>query len=646
MFYYEVAPADRLYHGDKLLTYSHDTELQVGELVVVTLQTKTITAIVIQSVKKPSFPVKTIAYCTGSRLPTEQHKLYRWVQEYYPYGLGICGSLFVPPALTLKKLPDQVGYNPVAIKANDLPLLTGQQSEVSTKIIESKVRTHIIHGDTGTGKTRLYIELAKNTVSNGKSVLMLTPEISLTPQLISRFQEAFTSVHVVHSQLSAAQRRDIWRTLEKSVEPQIIIGPRSALFLPLKGIGIIILDEFHESAYKQEQAPRYHATRVAAKLAELSEAKLVLGSATPPVEDYFYASSKDAAVYRLTEMPGKKPGKKTNVIVDMSQDSERSSYPLLSNTLLRTIKAALDRDEQVLIFHNKRGSSRTVLCQQCGWYATCSRCNIPYTYHADNHKFICHTCGKSEPTPNSCPTCRSNDIIFKGPGTKAITESLQKIFPEARIGRYDKDNTKEQTFSSQHAEIEQGNVDILVGTQLLAKGHDLPKLSVVGVLLAETGLQFPDYSSEERSYQLLHQIAGRVGRGHRTGIVILQTYNPQQRTLTAAEHKKNSWDSFYKDQLEERKQFAFPPFCYLLKIEIAKKNEKNTQVAAEKLAEELRSKHHSVQVLGPSPAFIAKQSGTWRWQIIVKANRRSELLSMIKQLPKSCSYDIDPLSLL
>lgn len=646
MFYFEVAPADRQYHGEKFLTYEHPEMLVVGQLVVVTLQAKAITGFIIKAVPRPAFKTKSISRTTNLIIPQPQLQLYRWIHEYYPYGLGATGSLFVPPALKTAKLPEQTTCAPTAIKPVEQPALTSEQSSALHQILDSSAQTHIVHGDTGTGKTRLYTELTQAIVSQSKSALILTPEISLTPQLIQRFEEVFSKVHVVHSRLTAAQRREIWRSVAQADGPQIVIGPRSALFLPLKNIGVIIIDEFHDGAYKQEQAPRYHALRVAARLARAHSAKLVLGSATPPIEDYFYATTKGAPVYRLTEIPTKNEVHRTTKIVNLSHESERSGHPLLSTTLIAAITDALARGEQALIFHNKRGSSRSVLCQSCGWFATCNRCNIPYTYHGDSHTFICHTCGKTESTPNNCPDCGSEQIIFKSPGTKAVAESLSKIFPKARIGRYDKDNSSEDSFTATHDSVQRGDVDILVGTQLLAKGHDLPNLSLVGVLLSETGLQFPDFTSEERSYQLLHQLAGRVGRGHRGGTVILQAYNEQQKTLRAAEHKNDGWMDFYSEQLAERKLFGFPPYCYLLKIEIAKKTEKTAQSAAEKIAKELTDNFQNVTVFGPAPRFIAKQADLWHWQIIIKSSTRSALISVISSLPKNCSYDLDPASLL
>lgn len=648
MFFYEVIPADRSYHGQGFLTYSHDSKLALGQIVVVTLRAKSIVGFVIKEVAKPNFATKPIQSIIADLIvPEVSVAMFSWLHSYYPGPLGPYGSLFVPPSLTTKKLPDISSINPpTPIDDFKLPNLTKSQKEVIDKILSNKPQTHLIHGDTGSGKTRIYIELAKKTLAEKRSVLILVPEISLTPQMLTSFIDIFTNIHIVHSGITPSVRRETWRAIAAAKSPQIVIGARSALFMPLKNIGLIVVDEFHEAAYKQDQIPRYHATRVASKLASTQNAKLILGSATPPVEDYFYAVTKGSHIHRITEKPVNVSYGTTNHVVNLSDQSELSGYQLLSKTLIDGIRQSLEQKEQSLLFINKRGSSRLLLCQSCGWHASCERCNIPYVYHQDSHTLVCHTCGHQEKTPNNCPACKSEKIIFKNPGTKSIVDSLAKIFPKARIARFDKDNKKDDAFSAQYQKILSGEVDILVGTQLLTKGHDLPNLGLVGILLAESELQFPDFSSEERSYQLLHQLAGRVGRGHRPGKVILQTYNPGSPTIVAIEHKKNAWIEFYDLQLRNRRLFGFPPYVHLLKIEVGRANDKDALKACKKIYDDIDEKYKEVTIVGPAPAFIAKQNNRWYWQLAVKSKKRSILVDIARSLPGTCSYDIDPINLL
>jgi len=648
MNYYEVAPAERAYQGSELLTYFSDKPLKAGQVIVVKLRTTTMHAFIVKPVPKPPFRVSPIENVLENVvLKPIQLELFLWIKDYYPAGVGSIAGLFTPPSF-IKHAQDHL-VNDVKTTSKKIakPNLTNQQYAAVDQIIASKIQTHILHGDTGTGKTRVYTELAQKIIEQNKSVIILTPEISLTPQLFEQFNGVFDKVTMVHSDLTAANRRRLWMKIQSEDNPQIVLGPRSALFYPVNNLGLVVIDEFHDSAYKQDQAPRYNAIRTSAMLSKISGAKLVLGSATPPIEDYFYAVSKGAVVYRLTDMPLVTQRQKNLHIVDIGEKDELSKHPLLSKSLIGLIADKLEKNEQTMLFLNKRGSSRLVICQTCGWHADCSRCNIPYTYHLDQHMLMCHVCSQSTAAPNSCPVCRSSEILFKNPGTKAIVESLQKIFPKAKIGRYDKDNKKNETFSANQSLISAGDVDILVGTQLLVKGHDLPKLGLVGVLLAEGNLQFPDYNSEEKSFQLLHQVAGRVGRGHIEGDVVLQTYAPNSRIVSYVKHEKDDWINFYSQELQQRKKYNFPPFCFLLKIDVARKTEKTSEKFAQKIAHMIQAQFEEhVELLGPTPAFFYKRNNVFHWQLIVKSKSRSKLLLIIKTLPKSCTYDIDPISLL
>ncbi len=644
MYYYEVIPADRSYKGSGSLTYSSDLQLKSGQIIVVMLRTKKIKAVVTKKVNMPTFNVKPVyKVVTNSQLSKESLKFIDWISQYYAVPVSSVASLMLPPTTTISE--EKVSASPAEYLDANLPTLTMEQAKVLADIQSSNTRTHIVHGDTGTGKTRLYIELMKQCITDGKSAIILTPEINLTPQLLATLQKSFSMVHVVHSKITPAQRTKIWNSV-RSNQPHVLIGPRSALFYPIPNIGLIVVDEFHDSSYKQQQAPRYNAVRVSASLSRSHGARLILGSATPPVEDFFYAVSKGAKVHRLTEKAVTSTFTTTTVVVDLSDASEKSSHPLLSKTLIQSVRNTLDDNKQCLLFLNKRGTSRKLLCQKCGWSAICDRCNINYTYHEDSHSLVCHTCGESTGAPNNCAECKSSDIIFKSPGTKQIESSLRKLFPTARIGRYDKDNKTGDTFQENYEQIHSGKVDILIGTQLVVKGHDLPKLSLVSILLAEDALKFPDFSSEEKSFQLLHQVSGRVGRGHGSGTIILQSYG-NAKELSLLSEQKNSWETFYKRELIARQKYGFPPFRYLMKIELSRASEASAEKASRQLHKQLLGQcSDDVEILDPSPSFFSKRAGKWHWQVVAKSKKRASLIALLEHVPKTATTDLDPSTLL
>lgn len=646
MYYYELAPTDRTFHGDDFLTYQSPDSLEIGKIVVVKLRTKKVTAFVVKKVAKPSFSTKNIEQVTSYRVPAQLLGLWTWVNEYYPGPRGLTASLFTPPSIAVDKTKKELVVR-AEQKNYEQPPLTKEQQSAIKSINTSSISTTLLHGETGSGKTRVYIELAKQAVAKGKSVLVLTPEIALTPQLVRTFEDQFSNVQVTHSHLTPARRRKLWDALSRSSEPTIVIGPRSALFMPIPNIGLIAIDEFHESAYKNEQTPHYNAVRVAAKLAYIHGAQLVLGSATPSISEYFLAEQKQIPIIRMKEKALKADTQKTKfTLVNLSESEQRSSYPLLSQPLLGAIDSALAKNEQILLFLNRRGSARATVCQQCGWRALCIRCDLPMVYHQDDHYIQCHTCGRRDTAPNSCPECGHSELHFKSPGTKAITEYLTTRFPSAKIARFDKDNTSEERLDKRHHEAVSGDIDILIGTQLLAKGHDLPSLSLVGILLADSELLFPDFSSAERSFQLLHQIAGRVGRGHQANShVVIQTYNPESPAIDSLMHGID-WDEFYADELSERKQYGFPPFYHALKVEVARAQNNTAQTAIQTIADELLSTHSKIELVGPSPSFIAKRNNQYHWQLIVKAKNRALLVEIARALPARTTFDIDPLQLL
>lgn len=654
--------ASMRYQKMEPLTYASEQVLTSGMIVIVPLSRQQVLGFIHAKVNKPKFACKLIVRTLQDIvLPTENIKLFDWLQNYYPSGSGVTTQLFLPSSLITKKAETLNQETRVkrqeSRKSEELPELTVDQKSAITQIEANKNHHFLLHGETGSGKTRIYIERTKACLNSGKSALILTPEISLTPQLAQTFSEQFSDkVIIIHSNLTAKTRRELWLRIATSTEPIIVIGPRSALFSPLRNIGLIVVDEFHEPAYKQDQAPRYQAVRVAGQLANLHKAEIIYGSATPGITDYHLAEQTGIPIIRMLGQAKVEPQaesavgevKDSQVKIEVSNLTDKSDYsrnPYISNTLLSAIEESLAKKEQALIYLNRRGTARLVLCQDCGWQALCPRCDLPLTYHGDGHHLRCHTCGHQEQAPLSCPTCSSTELQYRTMGTKALVEVLQTMFPSARIQRFDTDLGVADRMDKHYQNIHAGNVDIIVGTQMLGKGLDLPKLSLVGVVAADTSLYMPDFTASERSYQLLHQVLGRVGRGHRAGRVIIQSYVPDNSVLQAA--VKKDYDAFYKAELIERKKFLFPPFCYLLKISASRKSSASAEKAITALHQVLQTTKLKVNLSDPAPSFYEHSHDLYHWQLVLKAKDRKELLKALKALPAgNWSYDLDPANLL
>jgi primosomal protein N' (replication factor Y) (superfamily II helicase) len=640
MYFYEVWVRSNRYHGSQALTYQSSEALSVGQLVQVPLQRETVTAFVTAQVAKPSFACKPLqAVMDLPPLPAALVQLGRWLQAYYPAPLGLVAQQLTP-AIT-KIAPDQAVPLPKP-DTKKLPPLTTEQQQALDRITHPD--TYLLHGKTGSGKTRLYISLVAKLMAKGRSSLILTPEISLTSQLVDRFTSVFGNrVVLMHSQLTPVERRTAWQRLLTSTEPLVVIGPRSILFSPLKNIGLIVLDESHEPAYKQEQAPHYQASRVAAKLRELHDATLVLGSATPSISDYYEAEQRGKPVVIMSQLAisSEQPVKIT--IIDLKDHGlfPRSNY--LSQPLVHAVEQALASGEQTLLYLNRRGTARVIICENCGWQALCPHCDIPLTYHGDAHELRCHVCNTIQSPPTVCPDCGQPSIVYKTIGTKAVVDEVRRLFPQARVQRFDTDNTKAERFEQHYEAVRRGDVDILVGTQLLAKGLDLPNLSVLGVLMADTSLQIPDYTAGERTYQLLTQVLGRIGRGHRGGQAFVQTYQPDNPVVQNA--VLADWPDFYKRELAERRVFKFPPFYYVLKLSVRRASAAAAAKAAQTFADSLDGSSALI-IEGPAPSLHEKIAGKYQYQLVIKATRRAELLAVIAKLPANWSYDIDPADLL
>jgi primosomal protein N' (replication factor Y) len=643
MYFYEVWVRSTAYRGSSALTYDSDVSLPVGAIVKVGLQRAAVWGVVVRIVGKPSFKTKPILEIPSvPPLPTQLLKLAEQLAMFYASPIGSVTGLVVPNDVTPrgKAVEDTA---PDASEIN-LPPLTIEQTKAVAAL--ATVGTHLLHGTTGSGKTRVYIELAKRALKAGRSSIILTPEISLTSQLAQRFKDTFhEQVVVIHSGLTPRERRLVWTLVAESERPLIVIGARSALFSPLHDVGLIVVDEAHEPAYKQEQAPYYHAVRAASMLSVLHKATLILGTATPTVAEFYLAEQKGIPIVTMQSLATKSEATINRVVVDLTDRSLFTRSQYISQPLIAALQHSLSIGEQGMLYLNRRGTARIILCDQCGWQALCPHCDLPLTYHADSHNIICHSCNFRGPAPITCPECGNPSVIYKSAGTKSIVDEVQRLFPEARVQRFDTDNLKAERLEQHYDAIARGEVDILVGTQLLAKGLDLPRLSTLGVIMADSSLAMPDFTSQERTYQLLSQVLGRVGRGHRDSTAIVQTYNITSPAIQAA--MNNDWPTFYKGELTEREKFAFPPFFFLLKLTCKRSTAKAAQAAAEKLQSTLQNMHRDILIEGPAPSFHEKTAGKYEWQLVLKAKKRSRLLQVIQELPTSgWSYDIDPINLL
>ncbi len=523
--------------------------------------------------------------------------------------------------------------------------------------------THLLHGVTGSGKTQVYIEAIYHTLAKGRSAIVLVPEIALTPQTVRRFRAHFGDrVAVFHSRMSAGERYDSWRKTWEG-KHKIVIGPRSAIFSPLKNIGLIIVDEEHEPSYKQtDQAPRYNGRDIAVVRAQVEKAVVILGSATPAVESYFNAS---IGKYNLIEMKSRiddVPMPEVE-IVDMRHEPKiigRKEPIIFSRRLRKKIDEKLSRGEQIILFLNRRGFATMFKCHDCGYTATCENCDISLTYHVHGRLLKCHYCGFTRRAPDVCPECRGRDVMLRGIGTQRVEDELRELFPGVKAMRMDMDTTKGRNAHDRVlSKFGRGEYQVLLGTQMVAKGLDFPNVTLVGVISADTELYFPDFRAAERTFQLLTQVAGRAGRKDKLGEVVIQTFSPEHYSLQFA--KKHDYESFFKAELFDRKSLLYPPYSRLINILFKGPEEKRVEAVAVQIAE-LIPPHSAYRILGPTPAQMVKIQNNYRWQIILMSDKQNDAggremkqalrgaLAKFKEKHRSTkvqiSIDVDPMSIL
>jgi primosomal protein N' (replication factor Y) len=543
----------------------------------------------------------------------------------------------------------------------DLVTLNEEQQNALDQIIarigERKYATFLLHGVTGSGKTEIYIRAMREATRRGLSALMLVPEIALTPVFSRRLRAIFgDAVAILHSSLSEGERTDEWRRI-KDGEARVVIGTRSAVFAPVERLGIIVVDEEHETSYKQDDTPRYHGRDTAIMRAVHAGAVVVLGSATPSIESFHNARTGKYNYVRLDTRYGNRALAEVEV-VDMREVFKRhGKQQTFSEELTKAITDTHERGEQAMILLNRRGFSSFALCRSCGLAIHCPNCDVTLTYHRYNQSLQCHYCNYLRPAPRACPACDGQYIHYVGEGTEQLEAKLKEMFPQVNIARVDRDTTRRRGSLEQILmEFSAGGIDLLVGTQMIAKGHDFHNVTLVGVISVDAGLCLPDFRSAERTFQLLTQVAGRAGRGDLRGRVIIQTYHPEHYSLACA--RDQDYDTFYQREISFRRSMHYPPFTALINICVHDKEFGRANSASIDFARELRqaARDSTLRVLGPAPAPISRIKGEHRFQILIKARSRKSAretldLAVDRVLAlgynaRSFSIEVDPMSLM
>ena len=513
--------------------------------------------------------------------------------------------------------------------------LNPEQKEACEAVVGAIGKEHppfLLQGITGSGKTEVYLQIIQGALDRGKTAIVLVPEISLTPQMTERFIARFgDKVAILHSGLSNGEKYDEWRKVERG-EAQVVVGARSAIFAPLKNLGVIIIDEEHEASYKQDSNPRYHARDVALLRAQYNQAALVLGSATPSLESRARAGKGVYQHLRLTQRANPLASIPEVQVIDFRDYIGQNETSNFTPPLIEAIQDRLEKKEQVVLMLNRRGYSSFVMCRECGTVDTCPNCDISLTLHMDTKTMNCHYCGFTKEIPHVCPNCQSRSIRYYGTGTQKAYDELAELFPQARILRMDVDTTRKK--GSHQALLEQfgnGEADILLGTQMIAKGLDFPNVTLVGVLNADTALNLPDFRSSERTFQLLTQVAGRAGRAEKAGQVLIQSYNPQHYAIRFA--KEQDYEGFYAYEMGIRRQLGYPPYYFTIGITLSHKKEEEVIRRAYEVMEILRSGLSDASIiLGPTPKPIARTHNLYHYQILIKYRLEDKLASTLNQV--------------
>lgn len=625
-------------------TFASEVEnLEIGDLVAAPLRAQILNGIVVSISKtKPDFATKKIeAIVRKNILSREQVAVAKFMREYYAANFGKVLKLFLPNRIWANE-PAKRKAKLTEIQASEQPKkkLTAAQKKVFEAIQKSE-KPILLKGITGSGKTEIYLRVILDVLKKGQSAILLVPEIALTPQLVGYFAASIpkSEIAVLHSNLSEGEKLNSWERIFAG-EVKLVIGSRSALFAPVKNLGVIVLDEEHEWSYKNDQNPRYHARAAAMEFAKLSGAKLILGSATPSLESYFAAKSGRLELLELPDRIGDSQLPEVE-IVDLRNEMKRGNYSPFSEVLIAKIRERLARQEQIILLINKRGFASSIVCRDCGFTLECENCSLPMTFHSKINRCLCHGCGAWKNPPMKCPSCGSVAIRFLGSGTQKIESELPQLFPEARILRADHDTT---TLRGSHQKIYEAfrdhKADILLGTQIVAKGLDLPNVSLVGVLLADIGLHLPDFRAAEKTFALLTQVAGRAGRGDKLGEVVIQTYSAENSAIVAA--RTHNFEKFFASEIADRKSNFWPPFSKVVKFIFVDPSESVARKSAENFAAELRKIGEKNVWL--APALIARLHNKFHFHVIWRGGDPRKLLARIA-IPETCRVDVDPANL-
>jgi len=514
--------------------------------------------------------------------------------------------------------------------------LTDEQQKafdsINNSIINNEYKESLLYGVTGSGKTEIYLQLIGEVLKKEKTAIVLVPEISLTPQMVDRFIARFgqDKIAVLHSKLSIGERFDQWNKI-KSGECKIVIGARSAIFAPVENLGLIIIDEEHDSSYKSETNPRYNAKELAGYIARKNNIPLVLGTATPDVNTYYKAQTEQIELLQLTKRANESSLPEVEVI-DLRQELANGNRSILSTKLYEEIEENLKNKKQTILFLNRRGYSTFVMCRECGYTVKCKNCNITMTYHSKDNRLKCHYCGYEQKNVTECPECKSKNIKHFGTGTQRLEQEINKLFPNASTIRMDVDTVSKK---NSHEEIlnkfKNENMDILIGTQMVVKGHHFPNVTLVGVIAADSSLYIEDYRSNERTFQILTQVAGRAGRENLPGKVIVQTYNPENFAIECS--KEQNFKIFYETEIELRKQLKYPPFCDIISIGLTDTDEYKIKNVSDKLYKYINSyikkENLNMLIYKPLPCPIDKIKNRYRWRIILKGKLNNKIIDII-----------------
>ena len=616
---------------DMLYTYGSEIEgLKPGDKVTVPFAryNRMCSAYVHSLEEGPDPRIKKYKYITEKdpliSLPPDAIEVCEWMKQRYFCRYIEAIKCFSPVGTAAKRKARKDIFEGKEVEAVDPPTLTEEQIKVVETILPSVNRgehkVFLIHGVTSSGKTETYIRVIEECLRLQKTAIMLVPEISLTTQTIRRFRERLGTEHlaVLHSKLSSGERYDQWMRI-KNGDAKVVIGARSAVFAPVENLGVVILDEEHETTYKSDMTPKYDTLEVAIERARRSGGVVLLGSATPSLTSYYRASNGEYEKLRLTTRYNQVPLPDVDV-VDMREELKQGNKSVFSAELYRQIVACLDEKRQIILFLNRRGYATFLSCRSCGYVMRCKECGISMTYHKAQGDAICHFCGRRAKVPSTCPECNSKYIRYFGTGTEKVEELTKEAFPDAVIERLDLDTSKRKgSIEAILNRFAKGKTDILIGTQLVAKGLDFSNVGLVGIVAADISLNIPDYRSAERTFQLITQAAGRAGRGTKPGRVVIQSYTPEHYAIQMASDQ--DYETFYETEIRIREQIGYPPYCDLLCIGLAAESEEEAAIGAQKIKESfLRrvGRDQALNVLGPKPAPITKINGQCRYQLFIK----------------------------